>query len=130
MILQGDLRVNDQVLRALLEGECQFVVSYENKKRIRVSFHEGTWKLMREDGEYFTFYDSFGVEDCDNPLLRGLIEEKTKSSEGMHWVNEWRDRAAFIMSGVLSIWVSPPEKIAEINVTQACRDGWFNSFND
>lgn len=95
-------------------------------RAIRVAFHEGTWRLMRENGDFFDFYDTNEVTGGNNDMLQAMVSEIAKhSSSGFE---EFRQRPAWIMARAIAVWGGPSEEIETIEVTQACRDGWFESF--
>ena len=136
MLLDRDESVNKMVVTSLLKEECQFIITYinpgEETVRVRVAFHEGTWKIMRDNGDYFEFYDSFNIVECNNNLLRGLVVAKTESVDSEHWENRdwWRAKPAKVIIQVLELWIGKFENIISIDVTQFGRDGWFVNFTD
>lgn len=129
MILQGDLRANDFILRSLFEHECQFFVKYNNGKAIRVAFNKGNWQVMDMNEEYFIFDDSSSVVECENNLLAGLLEQRKE-----YWQKnatlDARTMPSLIMTDVIAIWIGSADTICEIDITQAERNGWFNNFDD
>lgn len=129
MILQGDPRVTEFYVQALIEHECQFVLIHKNGKKVRIAFHKGTWKVMRENGVWFELNDSPDIVYCEDSLLRGFLEEMFKKHEGKHR-NWFRTDPAMMILDTLRIWLGNVEDISEINVMQAGRDGWFTNFND
>lgn len=129
MTIQGDPRATPFFVQALLEHECQFFLTHKNGKKLRVAFHEGMWKLMRQDGEFFVFYDVGDIQECDNDVLRAFIEQRMKAREKQAG-NPYRTYPALVMLDTLAVWMGKLEDVTEISVTQASRDGWFKSFND
>lgn len=129
MILQGDPRVTEFYIQALLEHECQFFIIHENRKKVRVAFTKGAWKLMREDGEKFELNDSGVLNDCPDTVLEGFILQRLESRKDQS-PNWFRTYPALVMVDVLKIWLGPLEDVVEIDVRQAGRDGWFVHFND
>jgi hypothetical protein len=126
MLIQGDTRANSFLLESLLANEAQFLVTYKSEK-IRVAFSKGDWKIMKDDGEYFVFSDGVFVSECSNKLLKGLLDQRIEANKTD---NDWRKTPAKIMREVLDIWIEPSEKIQQIDVTQAERNGWFTDFDE
>jgi hypothetical protein len=123
-------RANELIVKSLLEKECQFTIDYINKTRLRIAFHEGMWKIMRDNGDYFVFYDSFGLEESNNLLLEGLVRAKTELSEKRNWVDQWREKPATVIVESISLWTGSLAFVESIKLTQWGRDGWFTNFND
>lgn len=129
MLIQGDPKVAEHIIQALIEHECQFFVSRKDNKSLRVAFRKGVWKLMLDNGDGFELSDGLVINACDDSLLRGFIEEKIMQLQGKH-DNWFRTVPAMIILATLKIWFGKLDNEIEINVVKAGRDGWFNSFTD
>jgi hypothetical protein len=130
MLIEGRSEGFGGLVRRLFEDESQFFIHYKNGKSVRVAFHKGTWRVMRENGDFFEFTDAPQVYVCANPLLKGLLEEKISSLSKDEWFKVARELPAAVMEETLRIWAAPTGEIATILITQHGRDGWFTNFED
>lgn len=129
MRIQGDTRAIPFYVQALLEHECQFFLTHENGKKVRVAFKKGSWKLMRENGDSFEVDDSVSVIECKNPVLKAFIEQRIESLF-LKFNDFIRTYPAMVIVDTLEIWFGNLEGVTEISVTKASRDGWFYEFSE
>ena len=129
MLVQGDGRAYRFIVKALIEHECQFVLSWPQRKA-RVAFHKGTWRIMRDDGEYVDLTDSPGVLGGNCSLAQGFLAERLALGLKSARLEPIRQVPGEAVADLLMYWVGPLEDIVQIDVTQACRDGWFENFTD
>lgn len=132
MEIKGDGTAIEFIIRTLIEHECGFVIYYwdgHDNPRVRIGFHKGAWKVMREDGTYFELNDCPEIQECADPVLKGFIEQRLGRHDrsGMEL---FRVVPALVIVETLRIWANGPDKVEKIEVISSVRNNWFTSLKD
>lgn len=115
-------RVNEFVIRALLEHECQFKIVFTTGEVVDISFSEGSWTITRKDKDFFTFYDALEVTECKNRLLYGFLRQRISTIARDNTVrDDFRGAPAKIIVDAIFFWAEALDKVREIKVVKDCR---------